>query len=104
MSVTEEAIRKAIGRFNAPMECWGCTNSPRYNTDRFRVYRNCPHKMDPYVVEHAKRSIQEYAQLNSSMGGGRGSQVIQYGIGQTILNHNVFHVRRSQKLYIPIVE
>ena len=32
MSVTEEAIIKAKGRVNAPMEFWGCTNSPIYHT------------------------------------------------------------------------
>ena len=57
MSVAEESTRKAKGRFNAPMECWGCNNSPRYHADRFRTYRNFPNKMDPDVAERVKRSI-----------------------------------------------
>ena len=40
MSVEEDAIIKATVRVNAPLECWGCTNSPRYYTDRFHTYRN----------------------------------------------------------------
>ena len=35
------------------------------------------------MAEHAKQSIQEYAQHNSAMGGSRGSQGIQYGRSQT---------------------
>ena len=42
MSVAEEYIKKATGRFNRPMECWGCTNYPRYNADRFHTYINYP--------------------------------------------------------------
>ena len=29
MSLVKEAIRKATGRFNAPLVCWGGTKSPR---------------------------------------------------------------------------
>ena len=54
MSVSKEAIRKITGRFNTPMEFWGCTNSPRYHADRLHAYRNFPNKMDPDNVEHAK--------------------------------------------------
>ena len=39
--------------------------------------------MNPDVAERAKQSIQEYSQRNSSMGGNRGSQDIQYGRYQT---------------------
>ena len=38
--------------------------------------------MKPDVAEHAKISIQEYAQRNSAMGGCRSYQGIQYGICQ----------------------
>ena len=58
MSVAEEAIRKATGRFNASLEFWGFTTSPRYHADRFHTYRNCPNKMDPNMVERANISIQ----------------------------------------------
>ena len=51
MSVAEEAIRKATGWFNAPLECWGCTNSAIYHADMFHTYRNCPNKMEPEVRE-----------------------------------------------------
>ena len=82
MSVAEEAIRKATGRVNAPLECWECTNSPIYHVDRFHSYRNCPNNMDPDVADRVKMSIQEYAQHNSAMGGSRGSQGTQYGRSQ----------------------
>ena len=78
-----EAIRKATGRVNAPLECWGFTNSPRYHVERFHTYRNCPNNMDPNVAESTKRPIHEYTQRNSEMGGSRGSQGIQYGRCQT---------------------
>ena len=42
--VDEEVIRKLIGRFNAPMECWGFTNYPRYHAYKFHAYRNYPSK------------------------------------------------------------
>ena len=58
MSVSEESIRKATGRFNTPMGFWGCTNYPRYHTDRFHTYRNCPNKRDPEIAERKKQSIQ----------------------------------------------
>ena len=51
MIVAEEAIRKATGRFNTPVECWGCTKSPGYHEDRFHTYINCPNKRDPGVAE-----------------------------------------------------
>ena len=62
MGVSEEAIRKAKGMVNAPLDFWRCNNSPRYHADRFHTYSNCPKNMDPYVAERVKRSIQEYAQ------------------------------------------
>ena len=49
MSMVEEAIINATFRFNAPVEFWGCTNSPRYHADRFHTYRNCPNKRDPDI-------------------------------------------------------
>ena len=49
MSVAEEAIRKATNSVNVPLECWWCTNSPRYHVDRYHTYRNFPNKMDPDV-------------------------------------------------------
>ena len=40
MGVDKDAIRKATGKFNAPLEFWGFTNSPRYHAERFYTYRN----------------------------------------------------------------
>ena len=37
MGVYKEAIIKVSGRVNALLECWGCTNSPRYYVDRFHT-------------------------------------------------------------------
>ena len=54
MSVPLEAIRKSTGRVNASLECWGCTNSPRYHTGMFHAYRKSPNKRYPDVVEHEK--------------------------------------------------
>ena len=82
-SVTKEAIRKATGRVNDPLEFLVCTNSPRYHANRFHTYRNFTNNMDPGMVECEKRSIQEYTQHNSAMLGRRGSKGIQYGKGQT---------------------
>ena len=62
MSVAKESIRNSTGRVNAPLECLGRTNSPRYHTDRFHTYRNCPNRMDLDVAEHEKHSIKEYDQ------------------------------------------
>ena len=83
ISADEEVIRKATCRFNAPLKCWGCTNSRRYYAGRFHTYRNCPNKRYPDVVERVKHSIQEYAQCTSMMGGIRGDQNRQGERGQT---------------------
>ena len=40
ISVAKETIRKATGRVNPPLECWGCTNPPRYHGDWFQTYMN----------------------------------------------------------------
>ena len=58
MSVDKNVIRNATGRVDAPLECCGCTNSPRYHVERFHTYRNCPNKMELDVTEFAKRLIQ----------------------------------------------
>ena len=65
MSVTEEAIIKAIVRINYLMECWGFTDSPIYHVYRFHAYSNCPNKTDPEVAERDKQSVQDYVQRNS---------------------------------------
>ena len=75
------AVRKSTDRFNDPIDFLGYTNSLIYHADRFHTYRNCTNNMEPEVVDNVKRSIQEYAQHNSAMGGIRGSQGIQYGRG-----------------------
>ena len=49
MIVDEEDIRKATGKFNTAVECWGCTNYPIYHVDRFNTYRNFPNKRDSDV-------------------------------------------------------
>ena len=81
MSVSEEATRKTIGRFNATLEFWGCTNSPIYHADRFHTYRNCPNKRDPDVAERENQSIQKYYQRTSMMGGIRVDQDSQGKVG-----------------------
>ena len=58
MSMDEESTIKATCRYNAPVECWGCTDSPRYHADKFHIYRNCPNKRDPYVAKWEKESVQ----------------------------------------------
>ena len=83
MSVDEEAIKKAIGRVNASLACWGCTNYSKYHADRLNTYRNCPNKVEPDVADLAKRLIQEYFQQNSMMGGGRGDRNNQVKWGRT---------------------
>ena len=65
MNVAEESIIKSTGRINAYLECWRCTNSPRYNAYRFHTYINYPNKMDPDFTEGEKKPIKEYAQNNS---------------------------------------
>ena len=98
MIVAEEAIRKATGGINAPLEFWGCTNSPIYHTYRFHIYSKYSNNMDQDVAERVKPSILEYAQRNLSTGGNRGSQGIQYGRGQTssITTCSTFATSRDQ--------
>ena len=83
MGVYEESIIKATGRFNTPVECLGCTKSPRYYAARFHIYINCPNNRDPDIVERENQPIQEYAQRTLMMGESRGDQEIQGNCGQT---------------------
>ena len=76
--VSKETVTKEKGRVNAPLECWGCTNSPIYHADRFQRYINYPNNTEADIAERANQSIQEYAQYNSAIGGDRISQGIQY--------------------------
>ena len=55
MSVDKEATIKATGRFNTCVECWGCTNPPRYHKGRFHTYRNCNNNRDPDVAEQENK-------------------------------------------------
>ena len=98
ISVAEEAIRKATGMLNTPVECWGCTNPPKYHADMFHTYRNCPNKRDPDVAERSKQSIQKYYQQTSMMGESRGYQDSQGQRGQTssISVRSMFSERRVQ--------
>ena len=97
MSVDEEDIRKATGRVNASLECWWCTNSPIYHADRFHSNRSLPKNMDPEIEERIKQSINEYDQINSSMGGIRISQGSKYGRGQkfSTTTRSIFVERRD---------
>ena len=83
ISVAEDSIRKATDRFNTPLECWGCTNSPRYHAERFHTYRNFPNKRDTDVNYQAKHTIQYYNQRTYMMGGSGGACAIQGKWGQT---------------------
>ena len=74
MIVSEQAIINSTGRFNAPLDFWGCTDSPRYHTDRFHAYKKFPNKRDLYVAQQSKKSIQDYYQRTFMMGVIRGAQ------------------------------
>ena len=81
-SVAKDAIIKATGRVNSPLEYWGCTTSPRDHADRFHTYRNYTNKMYQDMAERENMSIQYKAQRNPAMGGSRGYEGIQYLRGQ----------------------
>ena len=53
VSTAEMAMQKASG-MKSPMECWGCTNHPRFHAQRFHRFINCPNKDDPTVKERAE--------------------------------------------------
>ena len=95
MSMSEEAMRKATGRFTAPVDCWGCTNPPRYHMYRFHTKRNFHNKRDLDVAEQEKQSIQEYAQLTSLMGGSRNDYDSQRFFLE-IFNVRALHVCRAE--------
>ena len=52
VSTAEQAMRNASGT-NKPMECWGCTNDPRFHNSRFHRFATCPNKTDPEVRARA---------------------------------------------------
>ena len=82
MSMDRDYTINATGGFNSTVECWGCTNYPRYYAERFHTYINCPNKRDPDVAEQANQSTQEYAQNTSTKGGSRIDQGSQEKPGQ----------------------
>ena len=58
MNAVEDIIRKKIDRANAPLEFWGCTNSPIYYAERFHTDSKCPNKIEPDMEDRAKWSNQ----------------------------------------------
>ena len=74
MSMDRDYTINATGGFNSTVECWGCTNYPRYYAERFHTYINCPNKRDPDVAKQENNSIQEYVQHASMKGRIRGDQ------------------------------
>ena len=104
MSVAEDAIRKATGRFNTPVDCYGCINSSKYHADRFHTYRNCLNKRYPDVVEWSNQFFQEYAQLTSMEGLIMVDEYIQGQHGRTysmavrsMIAERIFQLNRSWK-------
>ena len=96
--MAEEAVGKATGGFNTPVEFWVCANPPKYQADRFHTYRNCPNNRDLDTAEREKQSIQEYSQLTLMKGGIRGDPYSQWKRGQiySIAVRYMFAERRVQ--------
>ena len=95
-SVDEESTRKAKDRVNTSLECWGCTNSPRYNAESFQTYRNWPNKRDPDVSEWSKQPIQEYDQHTSMMGEIMGWPGYPRAMGSDIFNGSEIYIFREE--------
>ena len=56
LSAAEKALRDASGT-SSPIECWGCTNDPRFHDNRFHRFMNCPHKNDSEVRKRANLAM-----------------------------------------------
>ena len=91
MSVAKEAIRKTTGRFNAMLECWQYTKSPRYHADRFHIYRNCPKQYVTGRVGACEVVNSKVCPTQFNSGREQGFQGCPKQKSSDILNHNTFH-------------
>jgi hypothetical protein len=60
LSVAEEAMQKATGSLIPPLECWGCTDHPKYHGNRFHRWAECPYRGDQSVADNAKKGLQQF--------------------------------------------
>lgn len=59
LSLAEQALRDASGsRF--PIQCFGCAGLPNYENKCTHLFKDCPHKEDPSVMDNFKKNLQEY--------------------------------------------
>ena len=67
-SVAEEALTNAQGSQARPLlECWGCTNLPRYHEQRHsHRFFQCPNKNDPAVQANGMRGYREFVDRKSA--------------------------------------
>ena len=60
----EQAIRKAQGEptEQAKYTCFGCTNSkvPGAHADWFHLYKACPQKSNPEILQNARKAMVEF--------------------------------------------
>jgi hypothetical protein len=59
LSVAEEALRKTT-RTATPPKCWGCHGIAKIHEDRWRLFRECPHKHRSDVQTQFRKHAREY--------------------------------------------
>jgi hypothetical protein len=65
LSLAEQALRDASGtRF--PPQCFGCAGLKAYENKCNHLFRDCPHKEDPQVIENFKQSLQDFRDRRNS--------------------------------------
>ena len=103
MSVSKEAIRKATGRVNAPLEWWGCTNPPYIPYIQVTHLQELP-QQDGLGNSGACEVVTSRVQP-TKFSNGREQGFPGYPVWKrsNILKHNKFHVHIAQGLPTPIV-
>jgi hypothetical protein len=59
LSLAEQALRDASGT-RSPPQCFGCAGLQAYEKKCNHLFRDCPHKEDPQVIENFKISLQAF--------------------------------------------
>jgi hypothetical protein len=65
LSLAEQALRDASGT-RSPPQCFGCAGLKAYEDKCHHLFRDCPHKEDPQVIENFKQSLQAFRDRRNS--------------------------------------
>ena len=77
LSPAESALRNARGT-DRPIECWGCTGHATLHSQRFHIFRDCPHKYDADI---RRTAFQRMMQMREEYEANRAREAREQALG-----------------------